>query len=516
MQITLPTREVRDALTGLARVINSRTSLPILHGVRISASPSGQVRAEATDLDSSASYTFNSASCEGNGAFILGLDLLKPFAQGNGPGTLTFDCADDTRQVNVTTFVGGQALRRTLAGFDPGDWPELRPVDMKTAPVPGFIDAYRTLAPFASTDETRYVLNSVHLDVSEKQADGSVMVATDGRRLACKNHMTLPLDESCVLRTSKFLTWTRLPADAEIGLAKSASGATIGVKAGPWQFTTKAIDGVFPNWRQVVPAYTDVENHVTLSDSDCELLLKALPTLPGDSSVTLVGREGTFAIWAHGVEDKDWTVLQIPGSTYQGAAVAYTTVDRTFLRQALESNLMRDIRFRDELSPILSEDGAGGTHILMPLSGCNAPEEIAEEVGKLRQEAATADVADEAAGADDKHEDVTEPATPAGSVNDEQGEGVPTGEPVNERKTRKGKVTMSENEQKTAGQTGEKPAIERALEAFEQAKAAVRDANAHLITLAAELRNVLRDQKAQSADLDKARGTLAKLQSMSL
>jgi exonuclease VII small subunit len=75
---------------------------------------------------------------------------------------------------------------------------------------------------------------------------------------------------------------------------------------------------------------------------------------------------------------------------------------------------------------------------------------------------------------------------------------------------------MSENEQKTAGQTGEKPAIERALEAFEQAKAAVRDANAHLITLAAELRNVLRDQKAQSADLDKARGTLAKLQSMSL
>jgi DNA polymerase III sliding clamp (beta) subunit (PCNA family) len=327
MQITLPTREVRDALTGLARVINSRTSLPILHGVRISASPSGQVRAEATDLDSSASYTFNSASCEGNGAFILGLDLLKPFAQGNGPGTLTFDCADDTRQVNVTTFVGGQALRRTLAGFDPGDWPELRPVDMKTAPVPGFIDAYRTLAPFASTDETRYVLNSVHLDVSEKQADGSVMVATDGRRLACKNHMTLPLDESCVLRTSKFLTWTRLPADAEIGLAKSASGATIGVKAGPWQFTTKAIDGVFPNWRQVVPAYTDVENHVTLSDSDCELLLKALPTLPGDSSVTLVGREGTFAIWAHGVEDKNWTVLQIPGATYQGAAVAYTTID---------------------------------------------------------------------------------------------------------------------------------------------------------------------------------------------
>lgn len=113
MQTTIPKRELKEALTGLARIINNRASLPILHGVRISASPSGQVKAEATDLDSTASYTFNSASCEGSGAFILGIDLLKPFAQCNGPGTLTFDCADDTRQVNVTTNVGYRSPRPT-------------------------------------------------------------------------------------------------------------------------------------------------------------------------------------------------------------------------------------------------------------------------------------------------------------------------------------------------------------------------------------------------------------------
>lgn len=516
MQTTLPKRELRDALAGLAKVINSRTTLPILHAVRISANPSGQIRAETTDLDSTATYSFNSATAEGAGSFIIDIDLLKPFAGGNGPGTLTLD-STEANQVAVTTYVGGQALHRTLAAFDPADWPELRPVDMNTKPVPGFIDAYRTLLPFASTDQTRYVLNSVNLDVSEKHKDGSCMVSTDGRRLACKNHMTLPIDESCVLRTSKFLAWPRLPADAEIGLAKGKAGTTIGVKAGPWQFTTRAIDGTYPNWRQVVPAYTDVENHIVMSDSDCDLLLKALPTLPGDSSVTLVGREGHFAVWAHGVEDKDWTVLQIPGATYQGAAVAYTTVDRNFLRQALESGLLRDIRFRDEMSPLLSQDGNGGTHILMPLSGCNAPEAIAEEVGKLRQEAANKEVADETAIADDKHADVTEPATPADAVDDdEQTKGEPEGEPVNEKKHKKGKVTMNEHDQKTAGQPEDKTAIERALDAFEAAKTAVRDANSLLATLATELRNVLRDQKNQAADLDKARGTLAKLQSMSL
>jgi hypothetical protein len=59
-------------------------------------------------------------------------------------------------------------------------------------------------------------------------------------------------------------------------------------------------------------------------------------------------------------------------------------------------------------------------------------------------------------------------------------------------------------------------ALDRALEAFEQAKAAVREAATLLATLAAELRTAVRDQKSQAADLDKARGTLAKLQSISL
>jgi len=120
MQTTLPKRELRDALTGLSKVINNRTSLPILHGVRISASPSGQVKAEATDLDSTATFTFNSATAEGAGAFIVDLDLLKPFAQGNGPDTITLDSAE-ANQVAVTTSVGGQALRRTLAAVDPED-----------------------------------------------------------------------------------------------------------------------------------------------------------------------------------------------------------------------------------------------------------------------------------------------------------------------------------------------------------------------------------------------------------
>ena len=75
---------------------------------------------------------------------------------------------------------------------------------------------------------------------------------------------------------------------------------------------------------------------------------------------------------------------------------------------------------------------------------------------------------------------------------------------------------MNEQTDKTNKQTEDKPALERALEAFDAAKCAVRDANSMLVTLAAELRNVVRDQKAQASDLEKARTTLAKLQAINL
>ncbi len=519
MQTTIPKREFKEALTGLARVINTRTSLPILRGIRFSANPNGIVKAEATDLDSTATFTFNSASAEGAGSFIVDIDSLKQFAQGNGPDMLTFDCTE-ANQVSVTTNVGGQALRRTLAAFDPEDWPDMAVPNMRTAPVPGFMDTYRNLERFASKDETRYVLNSVHLDVSDKHDNGAVMVSTDGRRLANKNHMTLPLTESCILRTSKFLAWSRLPADAEVGLTKGKNGSTIGVKAGPWVYTTKAVDGTYPNWRQVVPQYNDVENRFTLSEADCSLLLSALQSLPGQESVTLVIRDGKLSVWARGVDDKDWTTLDIPDATVAAAAVAYTTVDRGYLRQAIEAGLFRDIRFQDNLSPIVSEDGNGGLHVLMPMHG-NGPEEIVKATEALLLQAAMASgenpdstVEDTTDDSNAEPEDSPEPQ----QTTTTQAAATPAEVPVPAPEHKKKGQSM--NTEKTTPETTQPDAgtnaLDRALAAFEQTKAAVREAATLLATLAAELKTAVRDQKAQAADLEKARGTLAKLQAMSL
>ena len=69
-------------------------------------------------------------------------------------------------------------------------------------------------------------------------------------------------------------------------------------------------------------------------------------------------------------------------------------------------------------------------------------------------------------------------------------------------------------EEKQVKQEG--TALDRAMQAYDQARTAVREANAQLGTLATELKNAIREQKAQATDLEKARGTLSKLQAISL
>ena len=515
MQITLPTREVRDALSGISKLISARTTLPVLHAVRFSNSPDGQVTAQATDLDSTVTFSFTDASGSEAGAFVLDLDHLRSLSRCSGDA-VRFE-ADSPDRVTVTTQAGGQPLRRTLPAIDPQEWPEGLAQHVAMQPAPGFLETFRMLEPFTSRDQTRYVLQGVHLDVGDREPDGSVMVATDGRRLASRNHMTLPLAESCILRSSKFLTWSRLPADADVGMAKGKSGSTISVRTGPWAFTTKAIEGTFPNWRQVVPTQT-LRNRIEITESDEQMLLRALPSLPDCQYITLVGHGGKVSVWARAAEDPDWTRLTLPQSTHEGADIAYSVLDRIFVREALEAGLFRSLSFEDELSPVLSRNDTGGTHVLMPMRA-SAPQEIAEAIEAMQAGEAKA-----------RAEDM-----PQESLDHKIAEPVHTPEPPQPTTTTQAAVTPVEvpvpapeykkkgqdmNTEKTTPVTVQPAtstsALDRALDAFEQAKAAVREAATQLATLASELRTAVRDQKSQAADLDKARGTLAKLQSISL
>ena len=74
----------------------------------------------------------------------------------------------------------------------------------------------------------------------------------------------------------------------------------------------KAIDGDYPNWKQVVPAADSIKSHITLAEPGIEIILDALPLLPGNDELNQTGlfeiKEDALFLKAKG--KGDWSVFR--------------------------------------------------------------------------------------------------------------------------------------------------------------------------------------------------------------
>jgi DNA polymerase-3 subunit beta len=486
MQLTVSRHELKEAVTGFSKVIGTHTSLPILACVRFNSN--GVITAEGTDLDQTARYTFANATADRHGVFTVPLANLKELAKGDEKDSIEFETGAGTT-VNITNQVGTQTVKHPLNGMDPTEWP-VCPAEIATMPAAGFLETYRKLIPFASTDNTRYVLNGIFIEVADKGEHPVTMVATDGRRLSLWNTMNLPLSKSVIIPTTKFLSWNGLAGDTSIGLRterkkKEVRVMGLGMKVGPWFYDVRVVDGIYPNFRQVIGTSEDSVNRITFTDQDVTTLRKILPTFPGssgyDAGIKLrAGTDGNLVIAGKGKEDKTETALELNGgSKYEGEMPAIG-VNGFYLLDALDAGF-RVFTTADKVTPLRSEDGKGGIHVLMPLKIGDTPVK--------RVPTSTAEKTNE--------------TTP------------PSAEPAAEHN--KKEVEMPENKETKTGTTeNEVTALDKVLVAYETAKQKVREANQALSEIADAVKAAVKEQKQQRAEVENVRQTLAKLQTLKI
>jgi DNA polymerase III sliding clamp (beta) subunit (PCNA family) len=488
MRLIIKRKDLKDAVAGFNKVVAGKSSLPILEGVRFSVDGNSVV-AQVTDLDQALEYRFDDAYAEGTGACIIPLSALKPLAKGAGTETVEI-CDEKPGTITIINHIGDHAVSQPVTGMDIDDWPDID-TDVVTAPTDRFVENYRRLIAFSSTDETRYVLNSVFAEIGKGRKAAS-MVATDGRRLACFNHMELPFKRSVILPKTKFLAWTKLPVEVDVGLRDNDGTTWLGVKAGPFTYVAKCPEGTYPNFRQAIPAESG-ENVITFADADADLLKQVLKTFPGDDVVTIVGQDGQITFYGRGADDSGWSTLTLEHSTYTGEC-RFVGLDRGYLLDALGVGF-REFAFNDELSPLLSDDGKGGIHVLMPMrvsdpDPCEA-----------------ADNADESVVTEpDANTPVTQPnQQPKPSVSTEDAPAV-----------KQDKEHVMPNHNTTTQSQSDVSQIELAIQAVDAVKAQVQEVGSSLKELTAALKQALRDDKSQRKEMESARVALAKLQAISL
>jgi len=247
-------------LAVLSRGVSARSALPVLSGILLQVGD-GRLDLYATDMEISIKATLAIES-EQAGDVVVPARLFADVVR-NLPGEVVrVSTGGDGGMVHVEAGKAQFSLNAWVAS----DFPQTSAFDLSSgfsiAREP-FVETLGKVARAASRDETRPILTGVLVALGA----GSVkMVATDSYRLSVKeSHLEGgPQDEVQAIVPVKALTEvSRLAAASErptIDVAITENQALFGF--GEVIVATRLIDGVFPNYRQLLPE--SYEHELTL------------------------------------------------------------------------------------------------------------------------------------------------------------------------------------------------------------------------------------------------------------
>jgi DNA polymerase-3 subunit beta len=167
--------------------------------------------------------------------------------------------------------------------------------------------------------DVRYYLNGLLLEVDGNQARA---VATDGHRLA-KSEITLaaPVSErrQAIVPRKAIMELVRFLGDGEQDVAVEMNPNHIRVETGAMVFTSKLIDGRFPDYDKVIPAGLDI--HVMIGRTDFHDLLARTAILTNEKfrGVRIALTSEKMTVSAHN-PDQEEALDEMPVA-YQGDEV---------------------------------------------------------------------------------------------------------------------------------------------------------------------------------------------------
>ena len=483
-KLTLPVNELKPALTGLGKVISKRCTLPVLNHVKIERTADGWLALTGTDLDTFITCRLEQPSTGEPISLLVPYDELVKIVKHCEKNDSILIGSDGKESVTIEYAVGTQVAKATVNSLPVEEFPPIP--RMKGEPIP-LNDALRLAIhdalECASTDATRLILNGAYLDLSKPKAH--YVVGTDGRHLFSSNSFNLPLKESLIIPSHKFVEWKEFNNDGEWQLKvapaeKKDDASYLQICSRRWRFITRQIEGNYPNWRQVIPDSKASKTTLTFDPQTLGALSTTVERMPCHDAVNLtIGLEwknGKLHLLGKPSKDGEWMKVPVDAKGLGKDISIY--LNRQLLTKAFSFGL-NTLGLIDPMSPLrFHQDGR--QMIVMPLRpdvGNPAPQPVKKD------EPAKAEPAAQTPAAQTQERTTTMPA--------KNGNG---------------------SHQEPAA----KPTLEKALADIEKIKGSYRDAIRGLNDLTDTLKAIGKDQKSTEKEVEAVRATLGKLQSVRL
>ncbi len=259
MKASILRENLAKALSVCGRVVTTRGSLEILSNVMISTE-SGRMKISATNLEVGVNYWVG-AKVENEGAITVPARLITDVVSSLNSEKVSLELEEMTLHVNSDTD------KLSIKGISIDEFPLIPSIETTAFKISAKVlrEALSQVTFAAALDEARPVLSGVYFLVD---GDSLTLAATDSYRLA---ERVIKLEKKVADKVEVII-----PARALIELARTLADITGDIKvcvndnqvlfaADEVEFTSRLIDGNFPNYKQIIPEGNDTKAVVGVS-----------------------------------------------------------------------------------------------------------------------------------------------------------------------------------------------------------------------------------------------------------
>ncbi|MCK9539002.1 DNA polymerase III subunit beta [Dokdonella sp.] len=364
MRFTIQRESLLRGLQHVVGVIERRHTLPVLGNVLVVAGDDG-VRLSGTDLEVEMVAQVGGAEVETGETTIPGkkfFDICRALPDGC---QIRFELKGE----RVTLSAGRS--RFTLATLPAAEFPAVEQVElvervrMAEATVKGLIE--RTAFAMAQQD-VRFYLNGLLFDLREQSLR---CVATDGHRLAlAEGALETRVEEprQVIVPRKGVLELQGLLEGGEAEIEFEFARNHLRVRRGEITFTSKLIDGKFPDYEAVIPLGADKQVRVVREEMRAALQRAAILSNEKYRGVKLEVMPGRLRMVAHNPEQEEAVEEIEAQTTVSDLAVGFNV---NYLLDALGAVGTEEVLLclRDGQSSCLirKPDGDDTRHVIMPL-----------------------------------------------------------------------------------------------------------------------------------------------------
>lgn len=364
MELTVTQENFAKALSAVGRVASTKTQLPILSNILL-RTDGNRLLVAATNLEI-ATTQYIGAKIAKPGAITIPARLISEFVSSLPKGTI------ELKVVGENIHMTSGKYTSTINGVIADDFPELPTINEKSSVsysinTEEFKQAVSQTIITASSDSTRPVLTGVYWHAHEGWI---YLAATDGYRLSERRLVETKSEVAAIIPTQTLQEVLRTIVDGVDTIDVLFDESQVRFRINEAEIISRLIDGNFPDYRQLIPAQSDITATMNKPEFTRVTKIAGLFARESGGSVTVTVDSDAKTVSLHSIaselgENTSELDAEVTGS-------GQVTLNSRYLTEALSAIDAETISFSfsGKLSPIIIKSMAKDTnyyHVIMPL-----------------------------------------------------------------------------------------------------------------------------------------------------